>query len=40
MVVSYKKHYARYASRKATIDIMTSDKYLSIYLAFNYTIRV
>jgi hypothetical protein len=39
MVVSRKKRCARCASGKATMDIMTGDKYLSIYPAFNHAIR-
>jgi hypothetical protein len=40
IIVSHKKRYARYASGKAGIDIMTGDKYLSIYTSFNNAIRV
>jgi hypothetical protein len=38
MIVSYKKRYARYTSSKAGMDIMTRDKYLSIYTSFNNAI--
>jgi hypothetical protein len=40
MIVSCKKRYARCASGKAGMDIMTGDKYLSIYTSFNNAIRV
>jgi hypothetical protein len=40
IIVSYKKRYTRYASSKASIDIMTGDKYLSIYTSFNNAIYV
>jgi hypothetical protein len=39
MIVSRKKRCARCASGKAGMDIMTGDKYLSIYTSFNNAIR-